>query len=89
MPGMPHQSKHPTHIDGQVDHFPEVLKHFDDGRLIETTRKYMHMAFDGPKAAWDNSLERAKMCKAECNRRHLSVSRGAVSRGVRRLRHAS
>lgn len=68
---MLHQLDHPTKLEGQVDHFPEVLKHFDERRLIETTEKYMRLAFTGPKAPWDNSAERARMCKAECKRRHL------------------
>ena len=72
---MLHQLDHPTKIEGQVDHFPEVLKHFDDRRLIEATERYMRLAFSGPKATWDNSAERARMCKAECERRQVYVYR--------------
>ena len=60
-------------IERPVDHFPEVLKHFSDVRLIEMTCVYIHRANQESKPPWDNAVERAAMCRAECARRRLRL----------------
>lgn len=54
-----------------MNHFPDVLAHCSDMRLIEMTCSYIYMANERPDAPWDYYFERAAMCLAECSRRML------------------
>ena len=60
--------------DAAVDHFPGVLKHCNDRQLADLTRACLRRAAEGPESVWDNCLERAAACRAECRRRHLTGS---------------
>ena len=70
----------PDIVTNQIDHFPNLLKHFNNQRLMETTRDYIRRARDGVKTKWDDCEERAAMCQAECERRNLPGFRGQLRR---------
>ena len=57
-----------------VDHFPSVVEHCDDRQLTGLTKEYLRRAVEGPKSAWDDCLERAAVCRAECRRRNLKIA---------------
>ena len=56
-----------------VDHFPGVLEHFSEERLVETTCLYVQAVDEGRADAY--TRERAAMCRHECERRGIHSSR--------------
>jgi len=52
-----------------VDHFPVVLEHFSEERLLEATRLYVQAVEEG--RADGCTCERATMCCHECERRGM------------------
>ena len=61
-------------IEGEVDHFPHVLTHLSDQKLIAFTRTCVGRAQEGAKTPWDDCAKRLAMCRAECAKRRLSLS---------------
>ena len=57
----------------EVDHFQRVLQHFDDDRLLATTRDYLWHAYAGPCCARKDYVARAESCRAECERRGVTI----------------
>lgn len=56
-----------------VDHFPGVLKHFSEERLVEITCLYVQAVDEGRVDAYTS--ERAAMCRYECEQRVIRFSR--------------
>ena len=56
-----------------VDHFPGVLKHFSEERLVETTCLYAQAVDEGRADAY--TRERSVTCRHECERRGIRFSR--------------
>jgi hypothetical protein len=56
-----------------VDHFPNLLKHFDENRLLGITRHYIRLADDGPEVASQCLAQRAEICLQECKRRAIEL----------------
>ena len=56
-----------------VDHFPNVLKHFSDERLLKLTIQFVHVAQDGSADRFIH--ERTAMCQQECERRGIRSPR--------------
>jgi hypothetical protein len=57
----------------EVDHFQRVLTHFNDERLLATTRDYLWHAYEGPWCTRSSYVDHAERCRAECKRRGLMV----------------
>jgi len=57
----------------EVDHFQRVLMHFNDDRLLATTRDYLWHAYEGPCCTRGSYVDHAERCRAECKRRGLMV----------------
>ena len=66
-----------------VDHFPSIVEHCDNRQLARLTKEYLRRAAKGPENTWDDCLERAAVCQAECRRRNLKIATNS------RLRYAS
>jgi len=62
----------------EVNHFPRVLKHFDDKTLVKTTLHYVWRAYGGPEGTGKDYVDRAELCKAECRRRGIASSLGST-----------
>jgi hypothetical protein len=60
-----------------IDHLPAMLKHFDDGRLLDMTRRSVQAAERRSAAEGDYCAERAEICRRECERRGIRFS-GAI-----------
>jgi len=56
-----------------VDHFPDLMKHFDENRLLGITRHYIQLANDGPDLVSQYLAQRAQICLRECIRRAIEV----------------
>ena len=56
-----------------VDHFPDLLKHFDENRLLGITRHYIRLADDAPEVASQYLAQRAEICLQECKRRAIGL----------------
>jgi len=56
-----------------VDHFPGLLKHFDEDRLLGITRHYIRLADDGSDLASQYLAQRAEICLQECKRRAIGL----------------
>lgn len=54
-----------------VDHFPDVLKHFADERLLKLTTYYEEVANYGSADRF--VYDRAAKCQHECERRGLRI----------------
>jgi predicted methyltransferase len=56
-----------------VDHFPDLLKHFDENRLLGITRHYIRLADAGSEVASQHLAQRAEICLQECKRRAIGL----------------
>jgi hypothetical protein len=52
-----------------VDHFPNMLKHFSDERLLRFTIHFVQMTQDGSEDSF--ACDRAALCQHECERRGI------------------
>ena len=56
-----------------VDHFPDLLKHCDENRLLGITRHYIRLADHGPGVGSQFLAQRAEICLRECKRRAIRL----------------
>jgi hypothetical protein len=61
----------PTDKSNPIDHLAAMLKHCDNQRLVELTRRSMQIA----KTEAGYSAQRAAICQLECQRRGIRLSR--------------
>ena len=59
------------HNIASVDHFPDVLKHFDENRLLGITCHYLRLA--GDPSVSQHLAHRAEICLEECKRRAIGL----------------
>ena len=54
-----------------IDHFPDLLKHFDETRLLSITRHCLRLVDDASASQY--LAQRAEICLEECKRRAIGL----------------